>query len=89
MSEAAEEGEMKVWHVPQIPCPAFEVQVGSLVEAVKVMNLLALYDQFQFDHKIKPDYANVSGVVTFEDSEWVEVDDDELQEAAMDLAGAS
>lgn len=33
-----------------------------MAEAVKIMDVLAAYDQFQFEHRIKPDYSNAGGL---------------------------
>ena len=54
---------VKVWHVPQIPMPAFVVELEDLDEAKRLVNVLADYDLFQYDHNVKPDYSNASGVV--------------------------
>lgn len=53
---------LMVWWIPQVPMKPFAVAVDSVAEGVKVMRILADYDQFQFDHNIKPDYANVGGL---------------------------
>lgn len=70
---------LKVWWIPQIPMKAFEVDVASVAEAVKVMDVLAYYDIFQFENNIKPDYSNAGGLVMWDDSdqEWVDWYDDE------------
>lgn len=59
--------KLRVWWIPQVPGKPFHVDVGSVEEGVKVMNILAAYDLFQFENNIKPDYANVDGL-----QEWVE-----------------
>jgi hypothetical protein len=56
------EGDLQVWWVPQVPMKAFEVDVSSIAEAVKVMDVLADYDMFQFENKVKPDYCNAGGL---------------------------
>lgn len=76
-------GDLRVWHVPQIPCPAFRVPVATVAEGVKLLDVLADYDAFQYAEKIKPDYNNVGGVERYEDDgagtiDWFDVDDDEL-----------
>lgn len=55
-------GSLRVWWCPQIPMPAFHVDVSTVEEAAKLMRTLALYDLFQFNHKVKPDYANAGGL---------------------------
>lgn len=63
---------MKVWWMPQVPMKAFEVPVTSVEEAAKVLNLLADYDAFQFENRVKPDYCNSGGLIVLEDGEWVD-----------------
>ena len=65
-------GALRVWHIPQIPGEPFKVKVKNLREAKLLLTTLANYDQFQLDHRIKPDYANAQGLETFEDGEWAE-----------------
>ncbi len=55
-------GELQVWWVPQVPMDAFEVNVDSVAEGVKLMNVLADYDRFQYEKRVKPDYCNVGGL---------------------------
>lgn len=65
------EGDLMVWHIPQVPMKAFEVPVKSAVEGKRILDILADYDLFQFENKVKPDYTNVGGLNVFEDGEWV------------------
>lgn len=71
--------QLRVWWIPQIPGDPFYVSVQSVVEAVKVMNTLALYDIFQYENKIKPDYANAGGVQEYDTTanEWCDWLDEE------------
>jgi hypothetical protein len=62
MSEANKPGDLSVWWVPQVPMKAFRVPVSNLEIGVKVMDVLADYDKFQFDNKVKPDYCNAGGL---------------------------
>lgn len=64
--------KLRVWHIPQVPGKAFHIEVSSVKEGVMVMDALANYDLFQFEHNIKPDYANAQGLQMFEDSEWTD-----------------
>ena len=74
--------KLLIKHFPQIPCKPFEIPVESVEEAVKIMDILADYDLFQFYNKIKPDYANVTGLYIWneEEKDWedwyVELKDD-------------
>lgn len=53
---------LRVWWVPQVPMKAFEVDVSSVEEGVRLLDVLADYDAFQYDNNIKPDYANAGGL---------------------------
>ena len=55
--------KFKVWWKPQVPCKSFEVEVKSRREGLKICEVLANYDLFQFENNIKGDYANAGGVV--------------------------
>ena len=55
-------GDLQVWWVPQVPMKAFEVDVASVEEGVKILSVLAQYDIFKFYHHIKPAFANVGGL---------------------------
>ena len=63
---------MRVWHIPQVPMDPFSVPVSSVDDAIRIMNLLANYDIFQFENNIKPDYCNMSGLEVLEGDEWLE-----------------
>lgn len=71
------EGDLKVWHIPQVPMKAFEVPVSTPEEAVKVLDILAKYDAFQFENDVKGDYSNAAGLQVFEGGEWMEWEDPE------------
>ena len=72
MINTPRQGDLRVYHFPQIPGVAFYVPVQDVDDAVKIMSTLAIYDQFQFQHRIKPDYSNAAGLEVFEDGEWCE-----------------
>lgn|SRR3546814_506371 len=57
-----ETGQLQVWWVPQVPMTAFEVNVGSVQEGAKLLDVLAEYDLFQYENKVKPDYCNAGGL---------------------------
>lgn len=57
---------LRVWWVPQMPMKSFKVPVGNLVEAKKILNVLADYDLFQLEHNVKGDYANAGGLSYFD-----------------------
>ena len=66
----------QVWWIPQIPGKPFTVPVGSREEGQKLLKVLADYDRFQFQNRIKPDYCNAGGLSVLEDGEWVDLDED-------------
>ena len=74
---ATEPQQLRVWWIPQVPGKPFHVPVSSVAEGAFVINLLADYDQFQLDNRIKGDYANCGGLQVWEEDEWVEWEDPE------------
>lgn len=67
--------KLRVWWVPQVGIEeTFYVPVGSVEEGKKVMDLLAAYDAFQLQNKVKPDYANVGGLQVWDEDEqdWID-----------------
>lgn len=77
MSKKFKKGQLKVWHMPQVPMTAFNVFVDSVEDAKKILKVLWDYDLFQYDNDIKPDYSNTSGLEIFKDRTWEEYYDDE------------
>lgn len=73
-------GDLRVWHIPQLPMDAFYVLVKSPEEAIKILEVLAHYDLFEFENNVKPDYSNAAGLEVYEDGEWIEWYDDETGE---------
>lgn len=79
---------LRVWWIPQVPMKSFKVEVGTVLEGVKIMQVLADYDAFQFDNNIKPDYSNAGGLQMFDPSDdtdspegsWVDWYDEESGE---------
>ena len=55
-------GDLQVWWIPQVPMKAFEVDVSTVAEGVKLLDVLADYDRFQFENNVKPDYCNAGGL---------------------------
>lgn len=70
--------KMRVWHIPQVPGKPFKVEIEEddiekcIEKAKMVLDVLAIYDQFEFQNKIKPDFSNAQGVEIFEDGKWVD-----------------
>jgi hypothetical protein len=69
-------GALQVWWIPQVPGAMFTVDVASVAEGVKLMDVLADYDIFQFKNRIKPDYANAGGLNVWRDDEWQSWEDE-------------
>ena len=55
-------GNLRVWWIPQVPMKSFVYPVETIKEAKRVLDMLAQYDLFQLEHRVKPDYANVGGL---------------------------
>lgn len=64
--------QFRVWHIPQVPMKPFRVEVPDVETAKLVIKTLADYDLFQFENKVKPDYANQSGLEVLVGDEWEE-----------------
>ena len=86
VSPAPSPGDLRVWHVPQVPGQPFTVPVTSIAEGLALCSVLADYDLFQLEHRIKLDYANAQGVQRYEESggnpgdppfDWYDVEGDE------------
>ena len=71
------EGNLRAWHIPQVPMHAFRVYVSTIKEAKLVLETLAIYDLFQLEYKIKPDYSNVQGLEVYHEGEWQEWENEE------------
>jgi hypothetical protein len=71
--------KLRVSHFPQVPCKPFIVSVDSLKEARKIFDVLAEYDIFQFENRIKPDYCNATVLEQWdeEEQEWLSWYDEE------------
>lgn len=82
-----ENKKLRVWWIPQVGCDGtFYVPVESVEEGKKILDLLAAYDAWQLQNKIKPDYTNVGGLQMFdeEEQEWcdwyLETDNDYFED---------
>lgn len=72
----------KVSHYPQIPCNPFEVEFDTIQEALRLKDILADYDMFQYENRIKPDYCNMTAILAYDEKykEWYELDDYEVED---------
>lgn len=78
-------GDLRVWWIPQIPMKAFVVPVTDIDQAKFLLGVLANYDLFQFENRVKGDYCNAGGLSVFEDGEWVDWCDEETGDNINDL----
>jgi hypothetical protein len=81
-SEKPQDGDLRVWWIPQVPGKPFTVPVATIAEGRKICDVLADYDLFQFRHRVKGDYANAGGLSRYEADgdggfDWYDVDPDE------------
>lgn len=67
-------GDLRVWHIPQIPGRPFFVPVDSLAQGRLLLDVLADYDLFQLANRIKPDYSNAGGLSEFDANDTEESD---------------
>ena len=67
------DNKLRVWWIPQVwSSKTFYVPVQSVVEGKKILDILAVYDGFQLQNNIKPDYCNVGGLQMLMDGELVD-----------------
>lgn len=73
--------KFRVWHIPQVGMKQiFYVPVPDAETGKLVMNALAQYDLFQFENKVKPDYANAQGLECADDDDeddWTEYNEED------------
>ena len=71
--------KLRVSHLPQMQCEPFIVDVKDIQEAKKIFDFLADYDLFQYENKIKPDYASATFLEEWdeESQEWIGWSDEE------------
>ena len=55
-------GDLRVWWIPQIPGKSFTTPVSSVEQGAKILDVLAKYDMFQLENRIKPDFSNAGGI---------------------------
>lgn len=80
MSNKPFELKFRVWHIPQVPGEMFLVEVPTYVEAERLKSALADYDLFQYNHNIKPDYCNASGIQIYQH----DISEEELEEMGLE-----
>ena len=69
------EQKLRVYWIPQVGrvSEAFYVPVRDLREAKLIIDALAVYDAYQLQENIKPDYCSVGGLEMYdeEEGEWI------------------
>lgn len=60
---------LQVWHYPQVPCEAFQVEAKDEYEAAKIINTLADQHIWLLQNKLIPDYSNAFEVVMWDEEE--------------------
>ena len=80
--------KMQVWWIPQVPGKPFNIPVENANEASLLLDVLAAYDFFQLENRIKPDFCNMGGLnVWDEDSDgegtpgWIDWENEETGES--------
>lgn len=70
--------KLRIWHIPQVPGKPFYVPVETPEEGAKLIEVLSIYDQFQYQNKIKPDFCNACGLQYYDDREkdWLDWTDE-------------
>ena len=68
----------KAWYIPQVPMKAFEVETHTAAEAQAALDLITAFSIFEFENKVKPDYADAGGIVLWDepDQEWFDYEPD-------------
>ena len=66
--------KLRVWWISQVPMKSFYIPVNSVEEGKKVLDLLAAYDAWQLQNRVKPDYTNVGGLQMYDEDEqdWID-----------------
>jgi hypothetical protein len=78
----AQLGDLQIFYIPQIPMPAFTYPVPDRATGELLLDAIYELALFEFEHKVKPDYANVGGVQVFEDNDnpgdpsWYDADEE-------------
>ena len=59
--------KFQVWYCPQMPMKAFEVETSNALEAEKILGVLEDFSLFEFENRVKPDYADVGGIQVWDE----------------------
>jgi len=64
--------EVEFWWVPQVPMKAFTRAVATVSQGRMLEEAFALYDLFQLENRVKPDYCNAGGLEEYFEGDWTE-----------------
>lgn len=74
--------KLRVWWIPQVGIEeTFHIPVSSPEEGKKFLDVLAAYDLFQLQNKVRPGFCNTGGLEIFDEEEqdwcdwWIETED--------------
>ena len=64
--------KLRIWWIPQVGSETMYIPVESPEEGRKLLDILAVYDLFQLENNIKPDFCNCGGLQQFDEeyNEW-------------------
>jgi len=78
--------KLRVWWIPQVPMAAFTYPVDSIATGKVLLDVLAKYDAFQYENRVKPDYCNAGGMSwshpVATEGEWYDFDPEDEDELA-------
>ena len=67
----------KVWYIPQVPMKPFEVEVADLPTARLLLDTLEWFSLFEYEERVKPDYADAGGISEPDgEGDWMDVEDE-------------
>ena len=77
--QTPKENDLRIWWNPQVGRvdDQFYMPVATPEEAKRMLDTLAFYDLYQFENRIKGDFANMGGLEVFLDGEWCEWESEE------------
>lgn len=77
MTGTPQEGDLRVWYIPQLPSKPFIFPVPDIDTALIVSDAIVGLSIHEFENNIKPDYSDALGIERFEDGVWCELDEEE------------
>lgn len=83
--QTAQLGDLEVWYIPQVPMKAFKYPVPSIAVGKTVLDALEMFSLFEYENRIKPDYADAGGIIRYEEDgdggfDWFDVEDEEAED---------